>query len=100
MASIYPDFNFFKAAMLTFRNGEFYYTGILTFDYFHLRSLNLPFGNIKGEDFFPIERGRSLERTRQGKHTEGEAVGFQALGGSFLALVLAFVPAAPSSNHV
>lgn len=78
MASIYPDFNFFKAAMLTFRNGEFYYTGILTFDYFHLRSLNLPFGNIKGEDFFPIERGRSLERTRQGKHTEGEAVGFQA----------------------
>lgn len=65
MASIYPDFNFFKAAMLTFRNGEFYYTGILTFDYFHLRSLNLPFGNIKGEDFFPIERGRSLGRSRQ-----------------------------------
>lgn len=39
-----------------------------------------PLGILRGKIFFPIERGRSLERTRQGKHTEGEAVGFQALG--------------------
>lgn len=70
--------------MLTFRNGEFYYTGILTFDYFHLRSLNLPFGNIKGEDFFSYRKRKIFreDSTRKAHRGRGSRIsGFGLSGG-------------------
>lgn len=71
----------------------------------------LHFENIKGEDFFPIERLRSLARSQQGNRilgfgVSGARVGVllelgEARGGFlFLSFGLRFVPAAPSINHV